>query len=761
MPPENTPPAASLPPRSTRQRVLRWTLGTIGAVVAALVLFIVVLVNWDWNRAKPWVNDKVSEATGRTFSIDGDLSADWHWPQPLEEGWRRWVPGVTVRAQQLSLSNPEGFEVPEAPGKGTDQLPALPARPEPAAPAGDADAPTAAAAPASAGSAASDAARAVALEAGDTQANAPARPLTGMGTIASASATLRLLPLLSRTLLLDTVVLTAPDIVLARRQDGRNNWTFTRSHARESTAEDNPWDLRLNQLVVRGGWLGYADGLKDLALRARIDTLPTGAPQAEGKYGMKIALQGTYRKARITGEGLAGPVLSLRQQAARYPLRFSARSGSVQTRVEGVLNNPAKLSGMDLQVFVKAPSMADLYELTGLVLPNTPPFQVEGRLLGNLAPANAVWEYRDFNGTVGSSDLHGSLTYTGGEPRPKLQGHMTSKQLRLADLGPVLGAPSGVRAQEKGTSRRPGKVLPDARFATDRWGAMDLDLAFAGQKVVRPDSLPLDNLSVRAVLEDRQLRLTPLRFGVAHGRIDSNVLLDSRTDPLQVQLQGSVQGLQLSALFPKVERMQKSLGRLDGALALTGQGQSVARMLATSGGEVRLYIRDGTLSKELLDLAALNLGSVIVSKLFGDDKEVKLRCAVANLDVQGGVASTRTVKLNTEEAIVEAKGTVDLGDELLNLRITPDSLKWKFFSLRTPLYVRGTFADPQVGVEPGPLLLRAGAAVAAALTAPAALALLPITVPAAEDDAHCAALLAKAGAAPASAPAKPASRAQR
>ena len=60
MPPENTPPAASLPHRSTRQRVLRWTLGTIGAVVAALALFIVVLVNWDWNRAKPWVNDKVS-----------------------------------------------------------------------------------------------------------------------------------------------------------------------------------------------------------------------------------------------------------------------------------------------------------------------------------------------------------------------------------------------------------------------------------------------------------------------------------------------------------------------------------------------------------------------------------------------------------------------------------------------------------------------------------------------------------------------------
>lgn len=709
------------------------------------LLFIVVLVNWDWNRAKPWVTQKVSEATGRSFAIDGDLSVEWHWPQPLEEGWRRWVPGVTVRAQQLSLGNPEGIEVPEAPASGADQLPALPARPKPAMQEGDPAAPPQ---PASAPSsnAAADAAKAMAREVGDAQAAPPPRPATGMGTIASASATLRLLPLLSRTLLLDTVVLTAPDIVLARRRDGGNNWTFTRAEVPKEASTDNPWDLRVNQLVVHGGWLGYVDGMKNLALRARIDTLPATSPKAEGKYGTQVALQGSFRKARIAGEGLVGPMLSLSQASVRYPLRFTARSGSVHTRVEGMLDNPAALSGMDLQVFVKAPSMADLYELTGLVLPNTPPFQVQGRLLGNLAPTKAVWEYRDFNGTVGSSDLHGSLTYTGGEPRPKLQGHLRSKQLRLADLGPVLGAPSGERVQEKGTTRRPGKVLPDAHFATDRWDAMDLDLAFAGQKILRPDSLPLDNLSVRAVLEDRQLRLTPLRFGVAHGRIDSNVLLDSRVQPLQAHLQGSVQGLQLSALFPQVERMQKSLGRLDGAIALAGQGQSVARMLGSSAGEMRLYVRDGTLSKELLDLAALNLGSVVVSKLFGDDKEIKLRCAVADLGVQGGVARTRAVKMNTEEAIVEATGSVDMSDELLNLRITPDSLKWKFFSLRTPLYVRGSFANPQVGVEPGPLLLRAGAAVAAALTAPAALALLPVTVPAAEDDADCAALLARAGA---------------
>ena len=147
----------------------------------------------------------------------------------------------------------------------------------------------------------------------------------------------------------------------------------------------------------------------------------------------------------------------------------------------------------------------------------------------------------------------------------------------------------------------------------------------------------------------------------------------------------------------------------------------------------------------MLDLSALNVGSVVVAKLFGENEEVKLRCAVADFAVRDGVAQARSVKLSTDEALVEATGTVDLRNEQLDLRIKPESLNWKFLSLRTPLYVRGTFDKPRVGLEAGPLLLRAGAAVAAAAIAPVALALVPITVPAAEDDERCADMLARAG----------------
>ncbi len=681
-----------------------WLLAVLLLIPCVMALTVSLV---DWNRARPWVAERVSEASGRHFDIKGDLEVHWVWPQPLDSGWRHWVPGLLVEAQRLELGNRTGFG-------SFGALDAQPARAKPPE-----------------------------LKQRETKREA-GEAGTLMAQVAQASATLRLLPLLGRVLLIDTLILNTPDISLARQENGENNWTFPRDPAQAAATKPNPWKVDVRQLGLSKGELSYADQVQRLALRASFETLEEASSHTgDGKYGMEVDVRGRFRDAKLEGGGRVGQLLTLRSIEVDYPVDLEVRAGATHAQARGTLSNPRKLSGMDLQVMLEGNSMADLYDLTGLVLPNTPPFKTTGHLVGSLEPEAATWDYENFSGAVGKSDLEGHLTYTSGKPRPRLKGQMKSRKLQLADLGPIVGTPEGAGANKKKTDRV-GKVLPDDKFATDRWNAMDMDIAFLGEKLLGPSALPLDNLSARAILKDGQLTLDPLRFGVAKGRINAQVNIDSRSKPLATQIRATVDELMLSALFPKVELMDKSLGRMDGAFALEAEGNSIASMLASSSGEARLYVRDGTLSKQLLDLAALNLGSVIVTKLFGADKEVKLRCAVADFSVKDGMAQTRSVKLSTDEAVVEAVGTIDFDHEHLDLRIKPESLEWKFLSLRTPLTVKGPFADPKVGIEAGPLLLRAGAAVVAAIAAPAALALVPITVPAAEDEAECAKLLARA-----------------
>lgn len=748
----NHSPATPAPHRPARRRWLRALLWTVSALVLLLAVVVVLIATFDWNRAKPWVNERVSESTGRHFAIEGDLRLRWTWPQPLDQGWRHWVPGVTIEAEQLSLGQPEGWQVEQEPAKGSDELPALPAPPDhlnkgrlpedlPMGQPKDQrkDQPKGKTKAKEGDAQASRPARDIdtdSIALSDEKLAPPARDAATMATAARATASLRLWPLLGRHVLLDHLQLEGPDLVFVRRKDGSNNWTFKRP---ESTGPR--WRFQVAQLSLRGGLVGWTDGMRQMAVRARLDSLAQ-APSADFPYGMRFGLTGRIAKATVEAQGLIGPVLDLQSEQARFPVKLWAHAGSLRARAEGILDNPRALKGMDLQVRLRGSSMADLFPLTGLLLPRTPPFDTNGHLVGSLEPGRAVWDYEEFDGRVGQSDLRGTLHYASGKPRPKLSGDLASRKLRLADLGPVVGAPSTKQGQ-KTRQAASGKALPAQRFDTSKWNAMDMDVRFKSDRIERPQALPIEDFSVHAVMDNGVLRLSPLRFGMAKGRLDIEAVVDSGAKPPKASLQGKVQGLQLSALFPEIELMKKSLGSMDGALGLEGRGQSIAEWLGTSSGDIRLYVRDGRFSKQLLDLAALNLGSVIVTKLFGADKEVQLNCAVADLTVKQGIARTRNVKLATPEAIIEATGQISLAQETMDLRIVPESLKWKFFSLRTPLYVRGSFAQPKVGVEPGPLLLRAGAAVAAAVVAPAALALVPLTVPAAEEDAQCQRLLAE------------------
>jgi uncharacterized protein involved in outer membrane biogenesis len=103
------------------------------------------------------------------------------------------------------------------------------------------------------------------------------------------------------------------------------------------------------------------------------------------------------------------------------------------------VTDPRAPAGLDLKLSLAGASMADLYPLTGVLLPVTPPYATTGRLIGKKSGADWNWTYKNFAGTVGGSDLEGTLAYTPRKPRPLLTGAVTSRQLRLEDLGPTIG----------------------------------------------------------------------------------------------------------------------------------------------------------------------------------------------------------------------------------------------------------------------------------------------------------------------------------
>jgi uncharacterized protein involved in outer membrane biogenesis len=493
-------------------------------------------------------------------------------------------------------------------------------------------------------------------------------------------------------------------------------------------------------VAIGAGTVRYVDAVKRADMTARIDTEPDNS--------MRWQLAGSFNDEKITGNAHSGALLSLQEKGVAYPIEAKIVVGETTITAAGTLTDPANPSALDVRLSILGASMADLFPLGGVLLPRTPKFSTEGRVVGTLGRDNLRLRYENFKGRVGGSDIGGTLEYVQQEPHPILRGEVVSQKLVWKDLGAVVGAGDEPKKQKSGEVKQPpGKVLPVSPFNTERWGKMNADVKFSGKQIIHSERLPLDNLDTHITMANGVLSLAPLNFGVAGGRVATELRIDGSGSPAKGNLKLSARGLRLSELFPKAESMRASLGQLSGDAKVSAAGNSFAALAAGANGELKALISQGTVSEFIMEAIGLNAGRVVVNKLFGD-KQVKLNCLAADIDIKQGLMQPQVFVLDTEDAIVQVDGNISLAKETLDLDIRPRSKGLRLFSLRSPLYVKGTFKDPDVGVNKSAIALRAGAAVAlGAIAVPlAGLAALTHTGP--DQDSPCASLLAEARKAP-------------
>lgn len=670
----------------------------ITLIFAALVLLIVVLfliiATFDWNRLKPTINQKVSAELNRPFAIRGDLGVVWE-RQPDETGWRSWVPWPHVHADDIILGNPP--DIPEI-----------------------------------------------------TMVHLP-----------RVEATLAPLALLTKTVYLPWVKLVQPDARIIRLSEKTNNWTFNLASANsdQSNAQPSTWSFRLDNILFDRGRIKVDDKVTKANIEIFVDPLGKALAFSEvtgekgksggtkaGDYVFGLKAEGRYNGQPLTGTGKIGGMLALRSEGSPFPVQADIRSGNTRVAFDGTVNDPMKMGGVDLRLKFSGDSLGQLYDLTGIVLPDTPPFETDGHLVAKIdTDKGSVFDYRNFNGRIGDSDIHGTLKYSMSKPRPKLEGDVESKQLRLADLGPLIGVDSGKGTKTAEVKKDPqpaGKVLPYERFDTDKWDVMDADIRFKGRHIEHGSTLPLSDLNTHVILERGDLRLQPLKFGMANGTISADIHLAGNKKPMQGEANIQARRLRLKQLMPNIELMQKTLGELNGDAQLRGTGNSVAALLGTSNGNLKLLMNDGVVSRNLMEILGLNVGNFIIGQIFGDD-EVRVNCAAANVDIHSGIATPRILAFDTENALINVTGTASFASEQLNLTIDPESKGIRIITLRSPLYVRGTFKNPDYGVKPGPLIVRGAVAAAlAALVTPAA-ALLALVSPSEGDANQCHVILSQ------------------
>jgi uncharacterized protein involved in outer membrane biogenesis len=684
------------------KKIVSWTAGSL---LALLVLLVVLIAAFDWNRLKPMLDRRLSEALGRPFEIHGTLTVNWQ-RDSAAGGLHALVPWPQFTARDVRIGNPAW-----AAQRQFAQLEAVRFWLSPWA-------------------------------------------------------------LLAHRIDVPSLQLVHPTVDLERDGDGRANWNFTRP----AKAAPSAWTFSLGAIGFDRGQLSLDDAVRKVQLKVAIQPLEKAIPydqivaqqsaastqllKASGKATGKIApvpddadqaqasrtlyqfswqATGTYRGAPLKGSGKTGAVLPLQQSSVPFPVQADVHIGDIHVALVGTLTDPLHLGALDLKLWLAGSSMARLFPLTGITLPDTPAFATGGHLKGQLQGSGSVYTYRNFRGRVGGSDLAGSLVYDTATPaagsRPKISGKVTARLLQFSDLAPLIGADSAASKQRRGdTTPQPiDKALPIEPFRTDRWRAMDADVTFSAARIEHGDSLPIDSLSTHLVMDNGVLTLDPLHVGLAQGTAAGSLRLDGSQSPMQGALKLKARHLKLKQLFPTFAPMRTSFGEINGDVTLDARGNSVAALLGSANGELKLLMNDGAISKTLLETVGLNVGNIIIGKLFGD-KTVQINCAAADMAARNGLFDMQLFVFDTSDAVINITGNVNLASEQLNLDVMPHTKGARIFSLRSPLYVKGSLKHPDVGVQKGPLLLRGAGMVALAVVAAPAAALLALVSPSHDND---------------------------
>ncbi|HVL35267.1 MAG TPA: AsmA family protein, partial [Burkholderiales bacterium] len=120
-----------------------------------------------------------------------------------------------------------------------------------------------------------------------------------------------------------------------------------------------------------------------------------------------------------------------------------------------------------------------------------------------------------------------------------------------------------------------------------------------------------------------------------------------------------------------------------------------------------------------------------------------IRCGIADFGVKDGLLRTNAFVFDTAVVNIEGGGVINLKSEELNLMLNPKPKSSSLASLNSPLYVRGTFGEPQVSPDLGRIAAKGvGAIVMGALNP--LLAVVPLLKEGKDEDSPCARLIAEA-----------------
>ena len=354
----------------------------------------------------------------------------------------------------------------------------------------------------------------------------------------------------------------------------------------------------------------------------------------------------------------------------------------------------------------------DLSSLNNLLRLDLPPVR-DYQLKATARSKPGVIELSSLDVGVGSSRLQGHMRIDRTGPKPLATLDLKSERIQLEDFDtgtwspePTPDSPAAAEGSDHDDSRagaetgsdQPKLLSPEALARSDARATVNVDEVLSGQDRLGGAELVMS-------LTNGVIAIDPLLLQLPTSSLRMVASLKPDRQASDAALKLEIDNFDFGVLSRLSDPESKAGGLVSIDIDVTASAGRTNDILSGANGYLDVSAELDNVKSGLVDLWAVNLVSAVVTSSIKDDEASQVNCLIGRFRLENGIMTAEQVAVDTSRIRICGEGEINFNDETFDLVATPRAKRPEFFSLATPVAVKGEFDDFRIGMKQGVITL--------------------------------------------------------
>jgi uncharacterized protein involved in outer membrane biogenesis len=410
----------------------------------------------------------------------------------------------------------------------------------------------------------------------------------------------------------------------------------------------------------------------------------------------------------------------------RFTLR-GGRKGVFSINLSGAFEHVRELDHIWIEAQLEARDLGVLGEIFGADLPPIGSVEFSGRVKGSdeqiVSQGTARLDKTVFIGNW-------SASFTGGA-RPSMIAKLESPHLHLDDIGieprraaPARGGPAALPppSADRELTRWWAGAKP---IPFDKLRILDADFELRAARITGRKGFEIREAAISGRLEGGLLEIPDAHLVWEGGTVEGEARVDVRAPVPSLGLRARASGLDVARLMSQVEEKTDAAGIVNGWADLESSGSSRDQIRSALAGRIAAATQHWAAAGEFSNMFVRELAFAFLPSLRLPSTPI-FPCLLTDFDIDDGVATVRTLVLQGDGVTIDGTGSVDLGREEYDLRLTPTVRDPGLLSIAATVDVSGSLDGPEFRPLPRSLATSAVRGVLSNALRPAAVLVQPL-----------------------------------